>query len=116
MRVRAEDVLNDPDSQLRAIAAWLGIRTDDGAIDAMKHAEASPFAGMGLVESGVVGGNDPIFLRDPVPHGVNVPRTLDPPQGWTADASTWKMVVDLANRLGYFDYEGNSTPDALDKR
>ena len=75
-----------------------------------RHEECGP------AESGVVGGNDPIFLRDPVPHSVNVPRTLDPPNGWTADASTWKMVVDLANRLGYFDYEADSTSDAVDKR
>src|SRR5215813_1608501 len=38
-RVRAEDVLNDPDAKLRSIAAWLKVRVDDDAIGAMKHPE-----------------------------------------------------------------------------
>jgi Sulfotransferase family len=103
LRVRAEDVLNDTEPQLRAIAAWLGLRADDGAIEAMKHPEASPFARPGPAESGIVGGHDPSFLRDPIPHRVEVRRTLDAPQNWAADPSVWRMVVDLANRLGYFD-------------
>jgi len=102
-RVRAEDVLNDSLPQLRAIAAWLRVRTDDSAIEAMKHPEASPFAKPGPLDSGAVGGGDPSFLRDPIPHRVHVPGTLDPPTGWAAGASVWKMVVALANRLGYFD-------------
>ena len=101
MRVRAEDVLDETESQLRAIAAWLGLRADDGAIQAMKHPEASPFARSGPADSGVVGGHDPSFLRDPIPHRVEIPRTLDPPRGWAAQPSVWPMVVDLANRLGY---------------
>jgi hypothetical protein len=103
MRVRAEDVLNDANSQLCAIAAWLGIRADDNAIEAMQHPEASPFARPGPMTSGVTGGNDPSFLRDPIPHHAEIPCKLEPPQGWVADPSIWKMVADLANRLGYFD-------------
>jgi hypothetical protein len=101
LRIRAEDVLNDSKSQLRAIANWLGIRTDDAAIEAMQHPEASPFARPGLAAAGLAGGNDPTFLRDPIPHRVEIPPKLDPPQGWVADPSIWKMVTDLANRLGY---------------
>jgi hypothetical protein len=100
-RVRAEDVLNDSESQLRAIAAWLGLREDESAVEAMKHPEASPFASEGTADSGIVGGHDPSFLRDPIPHCVEVPSTLDPPEGWTEDLSVWEMVVHLANRLGY---------------
>ena len=107
MRIRAEDVLNDSESQLRAIAVWLGVRTDAGAIEAMKHPEASPFAGFGPADSGIVGGNDPSFLGDPIPHRVEVPSTLEPPQGWAADPPVWRMVIDLANRLGYFGERTN---------
>jgi hypothetical protein len=102
LRVRAEDVLNDTRSQLRAISAWLGIGTDGAAIEAMQHPEASPFAHPGPADSGVAGGNDPSFLRDPNPHGVEIPGKLEPPQGWVAEPPIWKMVADLSNRLGYF--------------
>ena len=42
--VRGEDVLREPDSMLRQIAGWLGLRTDEAAIEEMKHPERSPFA------------------------------------------------------------------------
>jgi hypothetical protein len=103
LRVRAEDVLNDPQSQLHAIATWLGIRTDGDAIEAMRHPEASPFAHPGPSVSGVAGGNDPSFLHDPIPHRVDIPCTLEPPAGWVADPSAWEIVADLANQLGYCD-------------
>jgi hypothetical protein len=100
-RVRAEDVLNDTHSQLRAIIAWLGVRADSDAIEAMQHPEASPFACLGPAASGVAGGNDPRFLSDPIPHRVEIPSQLRRPPGWAADPSAWKMVTDLANQLGY---------------
>ena len=107
MRIKAEDVLNDTETRLRAIARWLGIRTDAGAIEAMNHPEASPFASLRTADSGIVGGNDPSFLRDPTPHCAEVPATLEPPQGWAADPLIWRMVTDLANRLGYFGEQTN---------
>jgi hypothetical protein len=101
MRVRAEDVLNDAHSQLQLIAAWLGIRTDEDAIEAMTHPEASPFACFGLADMGIVGGNDPNFLTDPVPHPVKVVSTLEQPIGWVGNSSLWRITVELANVLGY---------------
>jgi Sulfotransferase family len=101
MRIKAEDVLNDLRPQLRAIATWLGLRTDADAIESMTHPELSPFAGFGPAGSGIIGGNDPTFLRDPKPRRVVVPSTLEEPPGWTEPAAVWQMVVELANRLGY---------------
>ena len=101
LRVRGEDVLNDSRTQLYRIAAWLGVRTDAEAIEAMLHPEASPFAHPGPAESGVAGGNDPLFLRDPVPRKAEIACALDPPPGWAADPPVWGMVVALANLLGY---------------
>lgn len=101
MRIRAEDVLNDMRQRLEAIAAWLGLRSDAHAIEAMTHPEASPFAGFGPPGSGVVGGNDPAFLRDPMPHRVPVPGTVEEPADWSEELSSWQLVVDLANHLGY---------------
>ena len=103
LRVRAEDVLNDSEPQLRAIAKWLGIRTDDEAIDSMKRPEESPFAYLKIADAGVYGGNDPGFLSHPTPRRVEIPSALEPPRGWSAEPATWDMVVALANHLGYFD-------------
>jgi hypothetical protein len=101
LRVRAEDVLNDPHSQLASIAAWLELETDPAAIEAMLHPERSPFAGPGPADSGVIGGNDPAFLSDPVPRRVAVPPGVDIPEGWMENSSLWAMTLDIAARLGY---------------
>jgi sulfotransferase family protein len=74
LRVRAEDVLNDASAQLRAIASWLRLRTDDAAIEAMCHPEASPFARFGPPGSGIIGGYDHDFLRDPIRAASAFPR------------------------------------------
>jgi hypothetical protein len=101
MRVRAEDVLNDPAPQLKAIADWLGLRADDAAIEAMRHPEASPFARFAPSESGVIGGHDHGFLGDPVPRRAEVPATVAPPPGWHGAARLWRRAAALARRLGY---------------
>lgn len=101
MRVRAEDVLNDTPKRLAAIAAWLELRTDADAIEAMTHPEASPFAGFGPAGSGVIGGNDPAFLGDPIARRVPRPGPVEQPTGWSEEPSSWRMVVDLADHLGY---------------
>jgi hypothetical protein len=101
LRVRAEDVLNDPRTHLAAIARWLGLRDDAPAIDAMTHPEVSPFARPGPDGSGVSGGNDPAFLRDPRPRRVHLPATLDAPAGWSEPPAVWRSVVELAIQLGY---------------
>jgi hypothetical protein len=101
MRVRAEDVLNDSRRRLRSIAEWLGVRTDEDAIETMTHPEASPFASFGIEGSGILSGHDPNFLRDPIPHAVEVLATLEPPPGWVDNAPLWEMTVDIARRLGY---------------
>jgi hypothetical protein len=100
-RVRAEDVLNDPAAQLRAIAAWLGVRTDTAAIDAMGHPEASPFARFAPAASGVIGGHDHGFLTDPLPRRVELPATVEPPPGWYDTSRLWERARALARRLGY---------------
>jgi hypothetical protein len=99
--VRAEDVLNDSRPQLSSIADWLQISSDDGDIEAMLRPERSPFASLGPTTTGIIGGNDHAFLRDPVPHPVKSPPKLDRPEGWIGNSSLWRMTVEVANRLGY---------------
>lgn len=101
IRVRAEDVLNHPGDQLRAIAAWLRLRTDDAAIEAMCHPEASPFARLGPSASGVIGGHDHGFLRDPIPRRRAVPRPVEQPPGWHGGRRLWRRTTALAGRFGY---------------
>ncbi len=101
MRVRAEDVLNHSRQQLGMIAEWLGIRSDSDAIEAMIHPERSPFARFGAEDSGIVGGNDPGFLSNPIPRKVQVLADVKQPPGWVGDESLWQMTADLANCLGY---------------
>jgi len=101
LRVRAEDVLNNPRPQLSSIAGWLALGTGEDAIEAMMHPEESPFASLGAAATGIVGGNDHSFLLDPIPRPVKVLPTLDPPEGWVGNSSLWEMTVDIATRLGY---------------
>jgi len=101
MRMRAEDVLNDAPARLRAIAQWLRLRTDDAAVEAMCHPEASPFAHFGPSDSGVIGGHDHGFLRDPIPRRVDVPATIEQPRGWHGAPVLWRRALKLAGTLGY---------------
>jgi hypothetical protein len=103
LRVRAEDVLNDPNAQLAAIAGWLGLRVDEAAIAAMRRPQESPFACFGPRRSGVVGGHDPAFLAAPSPRRAELPRTIEQPGGWRGGKRLWKQTVALAARFGYRD-------------
>jgi hypothetical protein len=101
MRIRSEDVLNDMRNQLEKIVTWLGLCTDARAIENMKNTKASPFARPGPECIGIIGGNDPAFLNNPIPHPVEIPNTVDLPSDWLEELSAWEMVIDLARKLGY---------------
>ena len=47
MRIRGEDLLQDPEYYLAQICEWLEIRTDETAIEVMLHPENSPYAFIG---------------------------------------------------------------------
>ena len=99
---RAEDVLNDPGARLAAIAAWLGLATNEAAIAAMMRPWESRFAGPAPPGLGPLGGNDPAFLlADPRPRAVAVPEGLAPASGWTEGDRVWAEVADLARAMGY---------------
>src|SRR5262249_40670561 len=44
LRVRGEELLREPEAGLARIAAWLGVREDREAVEAMLHPELSPYA------------------------------------------------------------------------
>jgi hypothetical protein len=99
--VRGEDLLNNPDPWLRRIAAWLDLRTDDEAIEAMKHPERSPYAFFG--PDNARGGNSASFLNDPVlrPECAKL-ESLDGPLKWQENGKGFCWDVrELARQFGY---------------
>jgi Sulfotransferase family len=101
LRVRAEDVLRNPDAALAAIAEWLAIRSDGEAIDAMKHPERSPYARFG--PEGARYGDDAAFLRSPsLPEPPAELDDLDTPFSWRDDGEGFSpKTKDLARQFGY---------------
>jgi hypothetical protein len=99
MRVRSEDVLNDPLGTLPRICRWLGLDSGEAAVEAMRHPEKSPYARLG--PENALGGNDPGFLQAPKPRRAPLLDSLDLPSEWTVDPWTNVAVVEMAAALGY---------------
>lgn len=101
MTLRGEDVLNAPNSSLRKICRWLGMRTDDDAIDAMMHPEDSPYASLGPLGAHL--GNDINYLRSPALRYSRIrPSSLEGPLPWREDGAGFSdEVVAMARRFGY---------------
>jgi hypothetical protein len=102
LRIRGEDFLADPDPCLIRIAEWLGLCTDNEAIELMKHPERSPYAGIGPINA--LFGNDVKFLRDPrlrlFPEGKS--PSLEGPLPWREDGRGFSTeVIQLATEFGY---------------
>jgi Sulfotransferase family len=99
--LRGEDLLADPDRALRVITTWLGLPTDDEAVDAMKHPERSPYSFIGPPNARF--GTSRHFLRAPQLRPERAtPQSLDGPLEWRGDG-TWfaPEVRRLAQTLGY---------------
>jgi hypothetical protein len=101
MQVRGEDLLINPDPGLRRIAGWLGLRTDDTAVEAMKHPERSPFARFG--PPGAQFGNDRNFMTNPALRPERAePHSLEEPASWREDGrGLLPRVKELAKQFGY---------------
>jgi hypothetical protein len=99
LRVRGEDLLNEPDTHLPRVMAWLGLRTDAEAIEAMKHPERSPYAEPGPATARL--GYDPKFLRNPELRPCELPAGLEHPREWGLDPWLLLTILELARHLGY---------------
>ena len=99
LRIRSEDVLNDPAATLPRICDWLAISSGTEAIEAMLHPERSPYAGTG--PDGAAGGWDQGFMRDPVLRRTELPVRFELPAGWIVDPWLTLASAELAARLGY---------------
>jgi hypothetical protein len=114
MRIRGEDLLNEPDVHLPRVAAWLGLRIDAEAIDAMKHPERSPYAEPG--PSSAMLGYDPKFLKSPQLRPSELPTGLEHPPEWGLDPWLLLNVLELARRLGYGTGSGDRREPAASQQ
>ena len=101
LHLRGEDVLQDPDTCLRTTAEWLGLRTDDEAVEEMKHPERSPFSTIGPPNAPF--GNDPKFLKEPVLRPARAKaQSLEGPLSWRSDIEGFTDdVKEMATNFGY---------------
>lgn len=101
MRLRGEDIMERPRSELAKVCRWLKIREDEEAVEQMMKPELSPFACFGPVNA--LFGNDPNFLRGPRfrQHKPRVPA-LDSNLPWRDDEVKLRPeVLSLAKEFGY---------------
>jgi hypothetical protein len=101
LRVRGEELLTDPDRVARSIASWLGLRTDDEAIDEVKHPERSPYACLG--PKGATLGNNRNFLEAPEFRPSTAQQVkLEDPLSWRTDGQGLPArVKQMAQEFGY---------------
>lgn len=98
--MRGEDLLSRPEPSLRLISDWLGIRSDEDAIEAMMHPEESPFAVFGPENAAL--GNDPHFLENPALAPFHEqPSDLDSPLSWDDELLFDDNLKELARSFGY---------------
>jgi len=99
IRIRAEDLLGDPEMQLPYLLGWLGLEADKDVIAFMKHTENWRFAGTGT--SGRLFGGDPKFLRSPTLRPVSPPGAVVFDESWNMPTQMTEPMTALASYLGY---------------
>ena len=101
MLLHVEDLIGETEQTLRQVAGWLHLRTDDQAIEAMKHPERSPYACFGPASARY--GNESYFLRSPVFSAtVAEGYSLDGPLSWRPKPQEFlPEVKELARQFGY---------------
>jgi hypothetical protein len=99
LRVRGEDLLNDPGEELLRIAHWLRIGEDPAFIELMMHPERSDYAHISPLPSD--GDQDPGFLSSPLLRRAESPSSLDFPEEWYLGAEEKSAVLAIGRSLGY---------------
>jgi hypothetical protein len=99
IRVRAEDLLREPEKSVPPIYDWLGLDYDDEIIANLAHTERWRFAGTG--ESGKLRGGDPKFMLDPRLRPVAEPGPVEFPAEWNLLEEMCHRMTELAAELGY---------------
>lgn len=99
--VKGEDLLSSSDGSLLEINAWLGVRTDSEAVEAMRHPERSPYACDGPSVASF--GSDMFVLPGPLVRSDWLEgRSLEGPLSWRDDGQGFSSEVKrLAKQFGY---------------
>ncbi|MER6037943.1 sulfotransferase [Streptomyces sp. NPDC001835] len=99
MRIRGEDLVNEPRVWLRRILDWLGLDSDEAVLDRMVHTESWPFANNGPV-GGLFGG-DHKFFSAPELRPVPDPGPVEFDPEWDLPDEMCRRMAALAQELGY---------------
>jgi hypothetical protein len=99
LRVRAEDLLRNPDITLRRVCEWLELPCDDGIVARMRHPEDWCFAGNG--PDGNLLGGDYKFMTDPALRQVPEPGPVVFDPAWGMHPELVGQMTRLARFLGY---------------
>lgn len=99
IRVRAEDLLNEPQTWLCRILRFLGLRADDDIVTAMLRTEQWHYATAS--GSNAPYGGDPKFMRSPRLRPVRDPGPVSFPSAWQLPAEMERRMAQLAERFGY---------------
>lgn len=99
-RLRAEDLLDDPDATLTTLCTALDLPTDTDALTRMRHPEAGPFARPGPIGAHL--GDFPDFLRNPHMPSADPLAQLAGRLEWRDDGSPFlPETLNLARARGY---------------
>lgn len=101
MRLRGEDLCNNPPLYLERICRWLNLSWDDASYQAMLHPEDSVYSCMGPYSA--PWGNNPGFQRSPAFNYRPIKlKSLAGPLPWRDDKQEFTPeVIQLATELGY---------------
>ncbi len=101
LRLRGEDVLNEPQIYLRQICEWTGLTWTETALAAMLRPQDSPFACFGPYGAHL--GNDINFLKSPNYRYRRIPPShLEGPLDWRPDQQGFRSeVIEYSKTLGY---------------
>ncbi|MFG2719317.1 sulfotransferase family protein [Streptomyces sp. NPDC048416] len=99
IRVRAEDLIQNPHRFAPSIFEWLGLDSSEETIQGITETERWVFASNG--ESANLYGGDPKFLLNPQLRPVADPGPIVFPPEWNLRGEMCDKMTELAHELGY---------------
>jgi hypothetical protein len=101
MRMRGEDILNDPRSHFEKLCRWLNLAWDEAIFETILRPQDSSYASFGPYSASL--GNDINFLKSPAFRYKPIePSKLEGPLPWRLDQKEFlPPVMALARELGY---------------
>jgi Sulfotransferase family len=98
IRIRAEDLLNDPHRWLPEILTWLDLSAEEHIVERMLRTERWDFA---RCDSPALGGGDPGFMQNPALRTATIPEIGRTDPGWDLTPQGLRRISALAAYFGY---------------